>query len=281
MEACFRTTRCPGKFKTTFGTSMFRGVAKRLWIDLLAIKGSYYPDKITWEEFKVEFFKNFRSKAEVERLKTKLQNTRQKSMDLITFRAHFIDRFQFSPEYVSNEMSKCRLFHSLLRDEIRKRIIISQFHSFTALFDAARYIDDELTKEGIIMQNKESYTSKRRFEQNVSPSKKIKCGEDMKSGGGEIPLCVCFNCGKPSHIAKNCGVAIPRSIICFHCNHVGHKKVECPLLSKSERKEEHRKEVIRRIEKSEGTPRGRSLSNTDSQLEVEIVSGKAMLFVGV
>ncbi|XP_071709108.1 uncharacterized protein [Rutidosis leptorrhynchoides] len=236
MEACFRTTRCLDELKTTFGTSMFRGVAQRWWNDMLAINGNDYPDKITWEEFKTEFFKNFRSESEVERLKTELQNTRQGSMDLITFRTHFIDRLQFSPEYINNEMSKCRLFHGLLRNEIRKRIIISQFRSFTALFDAARDIEDEIKRESIAMQKKESFNSKRKVEQSNSPQKKGKFSSDGKKGGNSTPPRVCFTC---------------------------------------ERKEEERKEVVRKLERSAGAPKGRSFQMTvdEARKSSEVVSG--------
>ncbi|XP_071687913.1 uncharacterized protein [Rutidosis leptorrhynchoides] len=171
IEACFRTTRCPDNLKTTFGTSMFRGVAQRWWNDLLVVKGGDYLDKITWEEFKVEFFKNFRSEAEVERL---------------------------------------------LREEIRGRIIISQIHSFTALFDAARDIEDELKKKGATTARKEGFAPKRKFEQSNSPKRRV----------------------KPGHYARDCKAPVSKPLICHNCLNEGHKKAECPQLSESERKEE-------------------------------------------
>ncbi|XP_071740266.1 uncharacterized protein [Rutidosis leptorrhynchoides] len=293
IEACFRKTRCPDNLKTTFGTSMFRGVAQRWWIDLLVVKGSDYPDKITWEEFKVEFFKNFRSEAEIERLKSELQNTRQGSMDLITFRAHFIDRLQFNPELVCNELSKCRLFHRLLREEIRERIIISQFHSFTALFDAARDIEDELKKKGATTPRKEGFAPKRKFEQSKSPQKKGKGVSGGKKGGNSTSVLICFSCGKPGHYARDCKAPVSKPLICHNCLEEGHKKAECPKLSESERKEEQRKEVVRRLEKSAGNPKGRSFQMTidearkssevvtEPPLEVEIADDKPKLVVGV
>ncbi|XP_071728649.1 uncharacterized protein [Rutidosis leptorrhynchoides] len=121
IEGCFRTMRCLEDFKTMLECQVciLMGVAQRWWDDLLVIQGSDYADKLTWGEFNREFFKKFQSEVEVERLKSELQNTHQGTMDMTTFRAHFIDRIQFNPEYINNEMSKCRLFHSMMRDEIR------------------------------------------------------------------------------------------------------------------------------------------------------------------
>ncbi|XP_071704350.1 uncharacterized protein [Rutidosis leptorrhynchoides] len=213
---------------------MLTGVAQRWWDNLLVIKRNDYADRVPWEEFKGEFFKNFRSEAEVERLKTEFLNTHQGSMDLKTFRAHFIDRLQFNPEYVNNEASKCRLFHRLLRDEIRIKISVSQFKSFVDLFDAARDFEDELIREGRYTWKKESYTPKRKLEQGGLPNKKIK-GGDGKKGGVVFPR-VCFNCGKPGHLAKDCGVEVSKDIICYNYNGEGHRKAECPFLSDAARK---------------------------------------------
>ncbi|XP_071688266.1 uncharacterized protein [Rutidosis leptorrhynchoides] len=234
IEACFRTTRCPDDLKTTFGTSMFRGLAQRWWNDLLVVKGSNYPDKITWEEFKVEFFKNFRSEGEVERL---------------------------------------------LREEIRERIIISQFHSFTALIDAARDIEDELKKKGATTPRKEGFVPKRKFEQSNSPPKKGKGVSDGKKGGNPTSVPICFSCGKPGHYARDCKAPVLKPLICHNCLHEGHKKAECPQLSESERKEEQRKEVVRRLEKSAGNPKGRSFQMTidEARKSSEVVTGNFLV----
>ncbi|XP_071704353.1 uncharacterized protein [Rutidosis leptorrhynchoides] len=274
IEGCFRITRCPEDLKTTFRVCMLRGVAQRWWDDLLVIQGNDYAERLTWGEFKREFFKNFRSEAEVGRLKSELQNTHQGSMDLNTFRVHFIDRLQFNYEYINDEMGKCRLFHGLLREEIRERLIISQFRSFPDLFDAARDVENELVKKGAITYKKENFNSKRKFEQSGSSNKKTKGNEGRKGGGGNLGQ-VCFTRGKPGHISRDCKSTIPKATICFNCHDEGHRKAYCPKLSESERKEEQRKEVIRRLEKSAGTPKSRSFQMTvdEARRSSEVVAG--------
>ncbi|XP_071699523.1 uncharacterized protein [Rutidosis leptorrhynchoides] len=169
-------------------------------------------------------------------------------------------------------MGKCRLFHGLLREEIRERLIISQFRSFPDLFDAARDVENELVKKGAITYKKENFNSKRKFEQSGSPNKKTK--EGRKGGGGNLGQ-VCFTYGKPGHILRDCTSTIPKATICFNCHYEGHRKAYCPKLSESERKEEQQKEVIRRLENSVGTTKSRSFQMTvdEAQRSSEVVAG--------
>ena len=49
------------------------------------------------------FYKEFRSEAEVTRLRSEFLNDSQGTLSLTEFRANFLDKAQFCPEFLENE----------------------------------------------------------------------------------------------------------------------------------------------------------------------------------
>ena len=73
-------------------------------------------------------------------------------------------------------------------------------------------------------------------------------GQQDSSGSGSRRSIICFHCGKPGHVSRECWarlgadahkptpVATPQAdakpVICFSCHEVGHKSPQCPKKQK-------------------------------------------------
>nr|XP_043625898.1 uncharacterized protein LOC122597334 [Erigeron canadensis] len=217
--------------------------------------------KMEWADFKVAFFKEFRSEADVTRLRSEFLNDSQGTLNVNEFRVKFLDKAQFCPEYLKEH------FYRKLPKSIREKITLLQIESFTQLVDVARWHEVE---QG--MPDDES--SKKKAEQGNSPNKKFR--PSGSSGGNSnrrnIPTCNncgkhhsgvclspskkgCFNCGQLGHISRDCKFPLSKPTVCFKCFNEGHMKSACPLLSEEERQAEVRKANERKLAKQVGNPR--------------------------
>nr|XP_043608657.1 uncharacterized protein LOC122580452 [Erigeron canadensis] len=240
-----------------------------------------------WADFKVAFFKEFRSEADVTRLRSEFMNDSQGTLNVNEFRVQFLDKAQFCPKYLKDDRLLKEHFYRKLCKNIREKITLLQIESFTQLVDVARWHEVE---QGM----PDDKTSKRRAEQSNSPNKKFR--SSGSSGGGSnrknIPTCNncgkhhsgvcllpskkrCFNCGQLGHISRDCKFSPSKPTMCFKCFNEGHMKSACPLLTKEERQAEARKANERKLAKQVGNPRGRSfqISVAQAKESTDVVSG--------
>ena len=103
MEGAFRTCQCPQDLKVVYAVSMLRDHAKRWWDSLLTVRKEENLAKVEWSEFKDMFFKEFRSIAEVTKLRGEFLNDNQDSMSVNEFRVKFLNKAQFCPEFLEND----------------------------------------------------------------------------------------------------------------------------------------------------------------------------------
>nr|XP_043630451.1 uncharacterized protein LOC122601777 [Erigeron canadensis] len=253
IEGAFRITKTPREDKTLYGSSMLCDRAKLWWDGEIVKKGEDATVGMEWADFKVAFFKEFRSEADVTRLRSEFMND---CKDDRLLKEHFYRK---------------------LRKSIREKIALLQIESFTQLVDVARWHEVE---QG--MPDDES--SKRKVEQSNSPNKKFmpSGSSGVSSNKRNIPTCNncgkhhsgvclspskkgCFNCGQPGHISRDCKFSTSKPTVCFKCFNEGHMKSACPLLSEEERQAEARKANERKLAKQVGNPRGRSFQISVAQ----------------
>nr|XP_043616347.1 uncharacterized protein LOC122588298 [Erigeron canadensis] len=210
IEGSFRTSQCPEDLKVVYAVSMLRDKAKRWWDNLLLVKKGAL-DSVDWPEFKAMFYKEFRSEAEVTRLRSEFLNDSQGTLSLTEFRAQFLDKAQFCPEFLENEQLMKKQFYMKLKKRLRERISLRQMESFSMLCDVARDYEIEQTR---VDENEVN----RKYDGDNSPNKRFK--QDGASGSNTFrrnaPFCktckrnyhgscrekACYNCGKTGHVVE-------------------------------------------------------------------------------
>jgi len=148
IEGSFRITKCPQELKTMYGASMLRGSAKEWWDDLIQVKGEDVMMSMEWATFKTEFFKFFRSEAEVSKLRAEFMTMEQGTMDLNDFKTQFLKKAQFCPEYLSNDQLLKEHFYRLMHSDLRSKISLHQMKTFTELYTVARGFEVEAARNG-------------------------------------------------------------------------------------------------------------------------------------
>nr|XP_043614626.1 uncharacterized protein LOC122586704 [Erigeron canadensis] len=256
IEGVFRTSQCPSHLKVIFAVGMLRNSGKRWWDGLLAM-----------------FFKEFRSEAEVTKLRSEFLNDCQGRLSLNEFRAQFLDKAQFCSEFLENDQLLKEQFYMKLKKSLREKISLRQMESFSMLADVAQ--DHEIEQTRV-----DKDVTGRKVESTDSPNKKPKHVGSSSEGfaKNDIPFCHqckrihsgvckasmkgCYNCGKMGHMSRNCKAGSEKPIMCFKCFEGGHMRSSCPLLTEEERQEERRKEVERRNAQAYGNQQGRSFQLT-------------------
>nr|XP_043629893.1 uncharacterized protein LOC122601194 [Erigeron canadensis] len=138
IEGVFCTSQCPLELKVVFAVSMFRDNAKRWWDNLLTVKGDATMALVEWSEFITMFYKEFRSEAEVTKLRSESLNDFLGKLSFTEFRAQFLDKAQFCPKYLENDQLMKEQFYLNLRKSLREKISLRQMDSFSMLVDVAR-----------------------------------------------------------------------------------------------------------------------------------------------
>ncbi|XP_071699959.1 uncharacterized protein [Rutidosis leptorrhynchoides] len=229
VEGYFRTTECPPNKKTRLATSLLRGNVKN-WLDgKIDIVGEEPFMRLSWDDFKKEFFEEFRTQADFSRMRDELRSLRQGSTDLNTLKATFLSKTRFCPEYSNNNRMLMEDFLNTLNDDFRGKISIGKVDSFAKLFAVAKGFESYTpTMAG-------DTSGERRGNLYSAPRKKARSAIDGTSSGrkgvSDTSVSRCFNCGERGHECWECPVSRSSGIVCFNCHKGGHCKEECPKLA--------------------------------------------------
>ncbi|XP_071740844.1 uncharacterized protein [Rutidosis leptorrhynchoides] len=184
---------------------------------------------LSWDDFKKEFFEEFRTQADLMRMRDELRSLRQGFMDLNTLRATFLSKARFYPEYTNNDRLLMEDFRNTLNDDLHGKISIGKVDPFAKLFAVAKGF--------------ESYTSmmvgdtsgERRVSSFGAPSKRAKSAfvstGSVGKGMSVANESRCFRCGERGHKFWECPVSRSSGVVCFNCREEGHRKAECPELA--------------------------------------------------
>nr|XP_043619739.1 uncharacterized protein LOC122591541 [Erigeron canadensis] len=210
IEGAFRITKTPPEDKTLYGSSMLVDRAKLWWDSEMVKKGEDAMIKMDWADFKVAFFKEFRSEADVTRLRSEFMNDSQGSMNVNEFRVRFLDKAQFCPM----DVARWHEVEQGMPDEDSLKRKVEQSDSPNKKFRPS---------------GSSGSSSSRR---NVPTC--TNCGKHHSGFCRLPPKKGFFNCGQPGHISRDCKVAPRKPTVCFNCFNEGHMKSACPLLSEEE-----------------------------------------------
>ncbi|XP_071719476.1 uncharacterized protein [Rutidosis leptorrhynchoides] len=269
VEGCFRVSESAPEKKTRLSTSLLRGAAKTWLDDKILVMGEGPFMSLSWDDFKTEFFLEYRTQADLTRIPNELRNLRQGSMDLNTLKANFLAKVRFLPEYNGNDRMLMEDFHKTLNDDMRKKISLGHVKSFFELFNVAKCFESDVPKASDVA------FSKRKFESNSAPSKKVKSGAEsvgsVKKGGSDDSVPRCYTCGKRGHLARDCTNSSSKMITGFNFRKEGHMKSEYPDLGLGEKSNGNDK----RLEKAVGPARGQNflITTDDAKKSNEVVSG--------
>nr|XP_043629928.1 uncharacterized protein LOC122601233 [Erigeron canadensis] len=241
IEGAFCTSQCPTHLKVIFVVGMLRSGGKRWWDGLLAIKKGVL-DNVEWPDFKEMFFKEFRSEAEITKLRSEFLNDCQGNMSLNEFRNQFLDKAQFCLEILENDQLLKKQFYLKLRKNLREKISLRQIESFSMLANVAR--DHEIE-----MSRVDDSDLKRKHEDTNSPNKRSRqegssgnhsnrrnitfCHQYKKNHSGVCRGAEkgCYTCGKSGHTSRDCWSKPQKPIICFKYFEEGHIRSSCPKLT--------------------------------------------------
>ena len=263
-----------------FGTYKLEGDAQFWWH---GVYGRLSPGEeiIAWETFRAEFYKKYLPRLTQVTREVELLHLKQGSISVAEYTSKFDDLYRFSKG--STEEWKCRKFEEGLREEIKVVVRAMELDTYTEVVNKAQVVEEsteKLTAAGGSRRDHYPVHQERDLAPRGQDFKRK--GKSQQTHGAQVdlhcPKCrkrhlntpcragmnVCFKCGEPGHVKKDCrsevlqldsGSQQPQELqtdlrcpkcrryhpdrpcragtsLCYHCGEPGHVARDCQVIGK-------------------------------------------------
>ncbi|XP_061366444.1 uncharacterized protein LOC133309664 [Gastrolobium bilobum] len=231
LEKIFLVMYCPNTHRVNFATYLLIGEAEHWWTNTKRYFQSQGTE-ITWTIFKDAFLEKYFPQSVRNRKEIEFLELKQGNMTIGQYVTKFEELSRYS-NYVQNQPNEEWLttkFESGLKPELKSMIIGHQIRNFSSLINRCRDTEANM-KEAEDAREKDRASNRRRNEDNNKGRfpRAQNLGNNFASNGGkqnagrtnfQIQVCpkckknhageclggrdVCFKCGKPGHMLRNC-----------------------------------------------------------------------------
>ncbi|XP_035539634.1 uncharacterized protein LOC118344008 [Juglans regia] len=228
MEQIFEVLYCTDDQKVKYAAYHLTDMANKWWKSTRALVqlelGEAVP--ITWEHFKKIFLDHFFPQTLQESRARQFMDLTQGSMTVAQYATTFMELSRFAIYLIPDEEKKAEKFERGLDRRIREPVRTLSIRSFTELVTRATIAEEDLQEN--IEYNNQRKRQQQQQPQAVSHKDKrphIMNHQGQPPAGQTYPTCatcgkrhlgrcmfgqnVCFKCGKPNHLARDCPVKKP------------------------------------------------------------------------
>jgi hypothetical protein len=241
IKELFEVLECTDAQRVSFAAFKLQGDAKRWWQSTkLLLAQELGQQAITWERFQQEFLDRYFPRTAREAKAREFATLAQGTMTVEQYAARFMELVRFAPYLVPDEERKARKFEEGLYPRIYDRVYSHNLRTLAEVVERAIIVERGLQRTAAYYeQQKRKAPSQpsvpqkpwKRNRQEPPQGQNQGSGEVPNNEGNQLPLCnrcgkrhlggcrqgVCFQCGKPGHIARYCQVggdsnAAPRPV---------------------------------------------------------------------